>query len=155
MGILRLASMPPGSATVMVEPSLPLRLSLTETVASVTRLRSTQMVLVSTQLPIAMTSDWEVMSWTDSATARLVSAIGRVFWGGASTAVAQRDETSRAITISKQLSRVIFFMLEVLSLLSFSLKSNGPVERAWEWRSRDPKNFPHMLAVEARRARRR
>src|ERR1041384_3243261 len=150
MGTARLASTPPGRATVMVELSLPLRLSDIETVASVTRLRSTQTLLVSTQLPIAMTSDWLVMSCTDSATAKLVSGVGRVSWGGASTAVAQRDETSRAITISRELSRVIFFMLEVLSLLSFSLQSNGPVERAWEWRSRDPKNFPHMLAVEAR-----
>src|SRR6185436_10262992 len=130
-GILRLASTPPGSATV-IELSVPLRFSLIETVASVTRLRSTQTVLVSTQLPIAMTSDWLTMSWTDSATARLVSAIGRLSWGGASTAVAQRVVTSRAITISKQLTRVIFFMLKILSLLSFSSNRTGPVERAWE-----------------------
>src|ERR1700741_1141784 len=119
IGILRFASTPPGSATVMFELSFPLRFSLTETVASVTRLRSTQILLVSTQLPIAITSDWLTMSWTDSATARLVSGVGNVSWGGASTAVAQRDETIRAITISKQLKRVIFFMLGVLSCFAF------------------------------------
>src|SRR5215210_5231272 len=61
------------------------------------------------------------MSSTESATARLVSGVGRTFEGGALTAfVAQRVETSTAITTSTQLSRSNFFMRgSFLTNLSF------------------------------------
>ena len=51
------------------------------------------------------------MSSSESATARVVSGVPRVSSGGAFTAfVPQRAENSRAIAISRQLAKVIFFM---------------------------------------------
>lgn len=83
---------------------------LTATVARVTRVRSSKH-LVSTHFPIAITSDWLIMSSSDSASARLVSGEPIVSSGGALTAfVPQRVETRSAIAISMQLAKVIFFM---------------------------------------------
>src|SRR5215212_11259 len=67
------------------------------------------------------------MSSTESATARLVSGVGRTFEGGALTAfVAQRVETSTAITTSTQLSRSNFFMRGSF-LTSLSFKTLVPI----------------------------
>src|SRR5215213_11421437 len=123
-GNLRFESTPPGSTTVRFPDSVPLILSLTETVASVTRERSTQTLLVSTQLPIAITSDWLVMSSSESATVRVVSGVPRESEGGASTALVPHwVETSKATSISKQLTKVNFFMLACLSKYSESCRT--------------------------------
>src|ERR1041385_5346585 len=134
-GILRLASTPPGSATVIVEASAPLRFSDTEIVASVTRLRSTHTLFVSTQLPIAITSDWLTMSATESATAKLVSGVLKTSCGGALTAfvfVAHRTETSRARMIRRHVARVVLFIRGNPLLLHFVFLQTDMSGESWE-----------------------